>query len=143
MESLRIDLHVHIHCANEEEGETKDLLRAILAQGKKIMSTQDDAIAAIAKIATETTKQGTVLAAESTTLQTISDNTDALIKQGAANGFTPDLVAQLQAQADATAAISDTIQQHADFATAIASKGAANPVPVPVPAASPPVVTVS
>jgi hypothetical protein len=137
---------VTVHQGNPNfEKEVLTLLRAsearersILDRERELMSALDDANAAIKRIADATNQQAAVLATDSTTLQTISDNQDKLLAQVAAlPGVPANLVTALQAQADAVEAVSTTIQQHSDFAKAIASKGAGDPVPVAVPVAAP------
>lgn len=109
----------------------------VFTQEKQQMLTDQQALDLLTKIDTATTAQAQVLATESTTLQTISDEIDALISKATASGVSDVVAAALQAQADKVAAISDSIQKQSDFSAAIATKGADNPVPVPVPPATP------
>jgi hypothetical protein len=110
------------------------LLTQIGKDLKKLMTDLETANLAITRIKTATDEQGVVLQQEATTLQTISDEFDTLIsKLTPGTTITPELLASLQAQADQAEAVSTSIKAQAAFSTAIASKGATNPVPVPVP----------
>ena len=114
-----------------------ELTAKVTQQGKDIKSIMTDlelANQAIARIKTATDEQGTVLTQEATTLQTISDELDKFLA-GVTPGttITPELLASLQSQADAAEAVSTSLKAQAAFSTAIASKGATNPVPVAVP----------
>ncbi len=99
-------------------------LDSILKGERVIMAQLDDALAALKKIDDATTQ-------EAASLQQVSDNLDKLIA-GLGTTVPADVLAGLQAQAD-------RVQASADFAKALASKGAPDPVPVPAP---PPVVPV-
>lgn len=115
-----------------------DLTQILQQTTEKLMATSQDALDLCAKIDAATTAQGVALATESTTLQTISDEVDALIaKVNVVPGVDPTVMAALQAQADKIAAVSGSIAAQATFSTQIASKGANNPIPIPVPPPTP------
>lgn len=102
-----------------------------------IMSALDDANAALSKINDATNKQAAALSADGDLLQKVSDEMDAFIAQAQAGTLTPDLIANMQARADAVQAVSDSLDAHSAALAAIAAKGAANPVPVTPPPATP------
>ncbi len=135
------ELHFHFSTGlSQEQFQTlTSQLKQILSKEDKIMADQDIAQAALDKIDKATTAQSAVLATESKTLQSISDEVDALIKAAQANGgaVTPEQLARLQTLADASDSISTSLQAQADFSAAIAAKGAPAPVPGPVPPATP------
>ena len=123
----------HVRRVQDAQGK---VLQTILQHTEKLMSQLDDANAALAAINAATTQQGVTLAAEGTSLQTISDNLDALIVQLGTN-VPPAVLAGLTAAASSTQALSDSMTAQAAFATAVASKGVATPVPLPVPPPTP------
>ncbi len=135
------ELHFHFSTglSTEQFQTLHDQLTKVTQGEAKIMANQDIAQAALDKIDAATTAQGKVLATESTTLQTISDEIDALIKAATSTGgqVTSEQLARLQKLADASDSISTSLQAQADFSAAIAAKGAPSPVPGPVPAPTP------
>lgn len=136
MPKVEINATVFVVLNNDNQDFQKTVLESLTGLkdlGAQIMAKIDDATAALKAINDATNQQAQVLGQEATSLQTISDNIDALIVQAQGSTITPELLAGLQAQADAAAAVSTSLQAHADFAAAIASKGAVTPVPVPVP----------
>lgn len=142
---MTINVHLTILRSSEADADilrklnqTLEFLKQINQKENKIMSLLDDANTALDTIAAETTKQGLVLSAEAVTLQTVSEEVKQLILDS--KGTLPaDFVTRLQSVAAKTSAISATIQANADFSTKIATEGANNPVPVPVPDPTSPV----
>ncbi len=115
-------------------------LKTLISQGVHLMATEQAALDLLTKIDAATTAQAATLTTEAATLQTVSDEIDALIaKAGAGGGVSDVVLAALQTQADKAAAVSASITQQAAFSAALASKGLANPVPLPPPPATPPV----
>jgi hypothetical protein len=109
------------------------LLNASVQNERTIMATEQQMTDALNKIDAATTKAGTNLATLGATTQSISDEVDALEASLKAAGVSDALVAQASAIGDKTQAVSDSLDAHATFLTAIAAKGVANPVPVPPP----------
>lgn len=97
------------------------------------MSHVEAAEAAIAKIDAATTKQGEQLAEIANLTQEVSDDIDAIIA-AMPEGMPEDFVAKLQALADRSQSVSDSLDAHATFSKNIAAKWPVNPpVPTPVP----------
>lgn len=101
-----------------------------------IMGQLEDANAALKQIDDATTAQSAVLTELANVQQQISDEIDRFIA-GAGNTVPQALVDSLRATGTRASAVKDALDQQAVFARAIASKGANNPVPVPVPTITP------
>jgi uncharacterized phage infection (PIP) family protein YhgE len=107
-----------------------------------------DALAAIdaatTKIAANVEVQATALQTQANTIQTISDEMDALELALKNAGVPQELIDQANGLASKTQAASDAmdtqvtaLQAQVPVLQAIAAKGATNPVPVPVPEPAP------
>jgi hypothetical protein len=106
---------------------------------KRIMASQAEIDAALSKIDAATNKLAANVQVIADTDQKISDEIDAFIARVPVGSVLTDAqVAQLQALSDKAQATSDASDAQVAVLQAIAAKGAANPVPVPVP--TPPVV---
>lgn len=133
--------HFHINGVGEAQikklecklDKLRELVEVVIHKEDQIMANQAEIDAALVKIDTATTQQGVVLAEQGVTLQTISDEIDALILAAQNGSVTPAQLARLQALADSAAAVSTNLTAQAAFSKAIAAKGASNPVPLPVP----------
>ena len=99
----------------------------------KIMATEQDVVAALQKIDAATTKIAANVQGEANTIQTISDEIDALISKLSNAGVSQALLDEATALAEKTQAASDALDAQVPVLQAIATKGANNPVPVPVP----------
>ncbi len=136
-----MDTYVHVrHCpcpAEEKLDTIITMLRDLKSQGEKLMTDLENALAALKKIDEATTKQGQVIQSDADLLQKTSDNIDALVAKLDPAHVDKSIVDGLQAAADKAQAISDSLDKQAEFAKALASKGVANPVPVPPPAPTP------
>lgn len=131
MIELRIDVFHHFSGVAEAT-EALQLLRDIKAQGEQIMASQQDALAALGKIDTATTNQGMRLGQLGDSLQeTHNDITDLIAQLGTT--VPQEVLDGLNAIADKTQVISNSLDQHAEFSKEIAGKWQTNPVPVPVP----------
>ena len=127
------------------------LLNISLTNEGRILMNEQQMQAALTKIDTATTAAAanlatlaTTTAATATSSQTISDEMDAFITAAQSAGVSQSLLDQANAistkvDANATSlqAVSDSLTQHAAFLTGVASKGATDPVPVPVPPVPP------
>lgn len=101
---------------------------------KRIMATQADIIAALTAIDTATTAIANSIASESGVIQTISDEVNALVAAvPAGTVITDDQITQLQSLASRAQDAANSLTAQVPVLQGIASKGAANPVPVPVP----------
>jgi ABC-type transporter Mla subunit MlaD len=107
-------------------------LNQLLRGEENIMATEADLKNVLTRIDVATTQQSGVLATEAGTLKTISNELDTLIAKSK-DTISPELLSAFQALADKTDAVSATIQTNADFSAALATKGAGDPVPLPVP----------
>lgn len=132
--------------------EIKSMLGAIAEKTERLLTMADttqatlqDAMAALKTINDSTDQQAAALKQEGDNLKTVSDNQKALVAQLKAMAekdansqaiFQP-LIDGIVADAAKTKAIADSIQAHADFSKQLASQGATNPVPAPVPVATP------
>lgn len=142
MFTFNVKVDVVIHSGDHQAvmdalAELKSQLQVVIHKEDQLMAGQAEIDAALAKIDAATTQQGTVLAAQGATLQTISDEIDALIVAAQTGTITPAQLARLQALADSAAAVSTNLTAQAEFSKAIAAKGAGNPVPLPVPTPTP------
>lgn len=129
--NLRIDVYHH-QADSGGHDEILLLLRAIRAQGEKIMAGQQDALDALKKIDDATTKQGVVLGGLGDTLQEVNNDLDDLIAK-VGTSVPQDVLDGLKAAADKTQAISDSLDTHAEFSKGLAAKWQVDPVPDPVP----------
>jgi hypothetical protein len=118
-------------------GDVRADLQLVISKENQIMATQVEIDAALGKIDAATTQQGTVLTAQAASLQKISDEMDGLIAAGASGGLTAAQFTRLQTLADSAQTVATNLTAQAAVSTAIASKGASNPVPVPVPVPTP------
>lgn len=137
--TLPITIHVtgpvHVHMGNSEF-ETKVLhnLSALHAQGEKIMSSLDDANAALKTIDDATTKIGGNVADIGKITQTVSDEIDTFLASATNNaGIPAELLAGLTNTAAKAQLAADASQALVPVLQGIASKGATVPVPTPVP----------
>lgn len=112
-------------------------IQALTEGQKKIMATEQQITDALTKIDAATTKIAGNVGTVATTLQTVSDEMDALEKALASAGVSDALVAQASSLGDRVQAASDALDAQVPVLQAIATKGAANPVPVPPPAPPP------
>jgi methyl-accepting chemotaxis protein len=119
-----------------DHGEFKEILHALAGISRKLdslMATEAEVQAALAKIDAATTKIGANVQTSADTIQTISDEMDALVLALKNDDVSPELAAQASALADRAQAVSDSLDRLPPILTAIAAKGAKDPVPVPVP----------
>jgi DNA repair exonuclease SbcCD ATPase subunit len=110
-------------------------LDKILENERNIMANEQQMQDALNKIDQATTRAGQNLQTLSTTTQKISDEVDQFISKLQDANVPQNLIDQATGLADRLQTVSDGLDQHATFLSAIASKGASNPVPVPVPPA--------
>jgi peptidoglycan hydrolase CwlO-like protein len=133
MSDITININVHLHSADDE---TNRLLREILAKEKNVMAEIDDLRTAFSQLNDITTQIGATQAAEAANLTQIGNNLTALL----GGSLTPADVAAAQAQVAALTTVAASVKANADATAALATQGAANPVPVPPPAAPTPAV---
>lgn len=107
----------------------------------KIMATEQQVLDALGKIDTATSKIATNLQTESTVLQTVSDEIDALKTALSNAGVSQNLIDTATALQAKVQASSDALDAQVPVLQAIAAKGVLNPVPVPPPAPTPVVPT--
>lgn len=106
--------------------------------GKKIMATEAEVKAALDKIDAATTKTAANLQVVADLDQKISDELDALLAKLQTAGVSQELLDATSALAERAQASSDALDAQVPVLQAIAAKGAANPVPLPVPPAPTP-----
>lgn len=105
---------------------------------KRIMASQAEIDSALTKIDGATTKLAQNVQMIADTDQQISDEIDKFLANAPAGTVLTDAqVAALQAVADKAQATSDASDAQVAVLKAIATKGAGNPVPVPVPPTPP------
>lgn len=139
-------------CGSTSDTQGAEILRRLTRMEKTLLEvklTDAEVKAVLDKVDVTTTKIGTNLtavaaaqAAEASTVQTISDEIDTLVKNQAASGISDATAAQLtaiadrlQTSSDNSDAITAAINAQVPVLTAIAEKGAATvPDPPPPPA---------
>lgn len=89
--------------------------------------------AALAKIDAATTKSAANIQALGDVAQTINNEIDALLAAQKAAGVSQAILDQTNSLATRSQALSDALDGQVVALQAVATKGAANPVPVPVP----------
>ena len=110
------------------------ILKRLEEKVDKIMLTQEQEAALLQKLNDATNKLATNIGAIGTVTQTVSDEIDAfLVANPPGTVLTDAQVTALQANADKLQAASDASDAQVAALQAIATKGAGNPVPVPVP----------
>jgi len=102
-------------------------------QGRKLMADQQQEIDALNKIDAATTQIAANLTAQAAVVQTISDEVDTLVAAQQAAGVPQAIIDQTVALANKAQQAADALQTQVPVLQAIATKGSANPVPVPVP----------
>jgi len=128
-----ITIHIHfppdagvVHRLEELLGLARETLKREIHMGTQLddfIKTVNDATNAI----------GTVVSSEAQTIQQVSDNQDKLLAQLAAGTpVTADQIAAMQAQADHLSLVKASLDEQAATLAGVASKGASNPLPVPV-----------
>jgi hypothetical protein len=133
---MTINVNVNL-LATEQYHTIMNGLADVNSKLEKIMASQVELQTALDKIDAASTKQGATLQVEADTLQTISTEWDTLLATVASGTITDAQLAQAQKLADMAQSVSDSLDAQAAFSTALASKGANNPVPVPVPEPTP------
>lgn len=119
-------------------GRILNLFHALEGKVNSLMKTEAEMLALVKKIDDATTEQGTVLEQEGATLLKISDEMDTLLAAAKGGSISDEALGKLQALADKTSAVSESIKKQAEFSKTIAAKPD-NPVPTPPPAPTPPV----
>jgi hypothetical protein len=114
--------------------------QALLKGEQTIMATEQTESDLLTKIDGVTTKMGAQQATLATSTQSISDALDALALAQKQAGVSDALVAQTTALADHLQTVSDAQDALATSLAAVATKGAADLTPVPLPPAPAPVV---
>ncbi len=125
------------HCPSPDGGDALANKFDIWELNRKldiIMASQAEIDAALQKVDAATTKIATNIQTIADVDQKISDEIDAFLKAVPSGTILTDAqVAQLQSVADKAQASSDAADAQVAVLQAIATKGAGNPVPVPVP----------
>ncbi len=129
------DLHIHVSTglSQEQFSAITDLLHKVLSGEKQIMADQALESAALAKIDAETTRSAANIQALADVTQTLNNEIDALLAAQTAAGVPQAILDQTTALANRSQALSDALDGQVAALQAVASKGVANPVPVPVP----------
>lgn len=97
------------------------------------MATQEQESAALQRIDDATSAIASNLTTVSDTISTIGTEVDALVAAQQAAGVPQAILDQTTALGDKLSAASSALAAQVPVLQAIASKGSANPVPVPVP----------
>ncbi len=129
------DLHIHVSTglSQEQFSAITDLLQRVLQGEKQIMADEALESAALAKIDAATTKSAANIQALGDVAQTINNEIDALLAAQKAAGVSQAILDQTNSLATRSQALSDALDGQVVALQAVATKGAANPVPVPVP----------
>jgi len=99
----------------------------------KIMLNEQQELDLLATLDRTTTAIGANVSVIATVNQTISDELDALLLKQQAEGVSQAILDATKALADKSQAAATALEAQIPVLQGIASKGAANPVPVPVP----------
>lgn len=110
-------------------------LDQLTKQGAKIMADEQLEIDALNKIDAATTQIAATLTTQAGVVQTISTEVTALVAAQQAAGVPQSIIDQTTALATKAQAAADALTAQVPTLQAIATQGAGNPVPVPVPAA--------
>ena len=137
---IEVTVHHDIHINNDDLQLVASLINhnpqldRIESMLRTIMATEQQVVDALNKIDAATTKIGTNVQTVADTLQTVSNEVDALEAALKAAGVSDALVAQAGALSDKVQQASDALDAQVPVLQGIAAKGVMNPVPTPVPA---------